>query len=241
MNKDLIQARFSKSLSSYNENARIQKKMAKKLMSFLSSKKYNNILEIGCGTGFLTELLNNNLEFENYTAIDIVEECKNYIEQINSDINFVHADIETYVLQTAPDLIISNASLQWVNNFETIINKLKNNLSENGELIFSTFGTENFKEISFLTGTALSYYSTKELEEMFPLSLIEPEIHIMAFENPKDVLKHLQLTGVNALQTKSWTKKDLTRFENGYRNLCSKRPTLTYNPIYIKIQNKTTG
>ena len=42
---------------------------------------------------------------------------------------------------------------------------------------------------------------------MFPESIITPEIHIMAFETPKDVLKHLQLTGVNAIENKSWTKR----------------------------------
>ena len=72
---------------------------------------------------------------------------------------------------------------------------------------------------------------------MFPKALIEPEIHIMAFDSPKDVLRHLQLTGVNGVESTAWTKKDLIKFENGYKNLCSSRPTLTYNPIYIKITN----
>lgn len=241
MNKDLIQARFSKSLASYNENARIQKKMAERLTSFLTRKNYENILEIGCGTGFLTELLNTALEFKNYTAIDIVEDCSKYIEKINPNINFIQADIENFTLEFTPDLIISNASLQWVENFEEIIIMLKNSLNKDGELVLSTFGNENFKEISFITGKTLDYYSIKELENMFPESIITPEIHIMAFETPKDVLKHLQLTGVNAIENKSWTKKDLSKFENSYRNLCVKRPTLTYNPIYMKFQNKTTG
>ena len=70
---------------------------------------------------------------------------------------------------------------------------------------------------------------------MFPKADIYPEIHIMAFDTPKDVLKHLQLTGVNGLEQKSWTKKDLIKFENGYKNICTNRPTLTYNPVYIRI------
>ena len=57
----------------------------------------------------------------------------------------------------------------------------------------------------------------------------------MAFNSPKDVLKHLQLTGVNAIENVHWTKKDLTNFENGYSNLCARRVTLTYNPVYIRI------
>ena len=72
---------------------------------------------------------------------------------------------------------------------------------------------------------------------MFPEADIEQEIHIMAFESPKDVLRHLQLTGVNAIKNTSWTKKDLISFENAYKNLCCRRPTLTYNPVYVKISN----
>ena len=70
---------------------------------------------------------------------------------------------------------------------------------------------------------------------MFPNSFVETEIHIMAFETPIDVLKHLQLTGVNGIESRTWTKKDLISFENAYKNLCNKRAMLTYNPIYIKI------
>ena len=107
----------------------------------------------------------------------------------------------------------------------------------NGELIFSTFGNENFREIYHVIGTSLNYYSIPELQKMLPNSIIEPEIHIMAFDSPKDVLKHLQLTGVNGVENQAWTKKDLIKFENGYKNLCNRRPTLTYNPVYIKLSS----
>ena len=112
---------------------------------------------------------------------------------------------------------------------------LKSKLNPSGELVFSTFGKENFREIYHILGTSLNYYSTTDLQNIFPDSLIEPEIHIMAFESPKDVLRHLQLTGVNAIENITWTKGDLIKFENAYKNLCCRRPTLTYNPIYIRI------
>ena len=141
--------------------------------------------------------------------------------------NHVGKNIQNY------DLIVSNATLQWIENFEPLVKKLETLLNPNGELIFSTFGKENFREIYHLLGTSLNYYSEKELKDLFKTSTITPEIHIMAFSEPKEVLRHLQLTGVNAIEQKSWTKKDLIKFENGYKNICSKRPTLTYNPIYI--------
>lgn len=237
INKNLIRERFSKSLESYHEHARIQKRMAERLYSYVQNKKHLKILEIGCGTGFLTEIINKNLEFEQYTAIDIVENCKEYITKINPNIKFIVADIEEFIIENSDtyDLIISNASLQWVENFEEVIKDLKTKLNPNGDFIFSTFGQENFREIYHAIGTTLNYFSLNELAKMFPASTIDTEIHIMAFDSPREVLRHLQLTGVNGVENQAWTKKDLINFENAYKNLCNKRPTLTYNPIYIKI------
>ena len=237
INKELIHDRFAKNLKNYNENAKIQKRMAERLITFIQNKKPKNILEIGCGTGFLTELINKQLVFEDYIAIDIVDGCSEYINSINPNIKFIASDVEDYAQSNTDkfDLIISNASLQWVEDFEGLIKRLQSKLNSNGELIFSTFGNENFREIYHIVGSSLNYYSNKELTDMFSNAKIYPEIHIMAFDSPKDVLRHLQLTGVNAIESVSWTKKDLIKFENGYRNLCSNKPTLTYNPVYIKI------
>ena len=239
MNKVLIRSRFAKNLKTYNENAKIQKKMAEKLITYVNNNAPKHILEIGCGTGFLTKIVSENLEYKTYSAIDIVEECEPFISEINTNINFIVGDIEDYIKNNDEkfDLIISNASLQWVENFEEVIKALKYKLNPNGELVFSTFGNENFREIYHIIGTTLKYYSYNELSNLFPNAEIYPEIHIMAFDSPKDVLKHLQLTGVNGIENQAWTKKDLIKFENGYKNLCSRRPTLTYNPIYIKISN----
>ena len=69
MNKELIHNRFAKNLKSYDENAKIQKRMAERLMSFINNKSPKNILEIGCGTGFLTKLIKENLDYEKLTTI----------------------------------------------------------------------------------------------------------------------------------------------------------------------------
>ncbi len=239
MNKELIKKRFSNKLSTYSENAGIQRKMAEKLLSYLDNNSFDDVLEIGCGTGLLTELAVKKLKFKTYTANDIVENCQKFITKINPDINFVAGDIEALISKSLKkyDLIISNASLQWVDDFEKVVNILLTKLTKDGILLFSTFGSENFREIYFVMGKKLNYYSKSELEKLFKNSLnkAEEEIHIISFKTPKDVLKHLHLTGVNAIESKTWTKKDMKDFENGYNNFCSNRPTLTYNPIYIML------
>lgn len=244
MNKDLIKVRFSKHLEDYNNNASVQRLMAENLLKYCSFNSYESILEIGCGTGFLTELIDKKIAYTKYTAIDLVEECGKYIEDINSKIDFISADVETFDFDSY-DLIISNAALQWSENFISVTDKLKHALKPGGELIFSTFGREHFREIFYIMGTTLEYYSEEDLKLLIRSQdndiLTGSEIYIKSFDKPKDVLQHLKLTGVNSLERKIWTKKDLETFENAYFNLCGARPTLTYNPIYVKFQNKTLG
>lgn len=242
MNKDLIQKRFAKNLDTYNDNAKIQKKMAERLLSFLDRKDFDDILEIGCGTGFLTQLVNEKFSFKTYTANDIVESCEKYVKEINPKIDFIPADIEKAVESSDKkyDLIISNAVFQWVENLESFIKLLVSKLNDGGILLFSTFGPENFREVNFVLGKTLPYYSANELQEIIKdyKNIVEQEMHVMAFKTPKDILKHIKSTGVNALEMVSWTKSDMQKFENGYNNFCSGIPTLTYHPIYVKIENK---
>ena len=86
MNKELIKLRFQKNLNTYSQNAYIQLKMAKRLLSFLPEKEYKRILEIGCGSGLLTQLANEKLSFDKYIANDIVDNCEKFIKEINRSI-----------------------------------------------------------------------------------------------------------------------------------------------------------
>lgn len=240
MNKELIKTRFAKNIDLYNSNADIQRQMALKLISFAERKKYPDILEIGCGTGLMTQIALSNLEYSSYTANDIVEKCESRIKQINPKINFVCSDIELISgnKQSKYDLILANASLQWVENFESTIKKIISLLNPGGTLIFSTFGQENFREIRYITGKSLRYYSKKELENLLQeySPIIEEEIRVKYFKTPYEVLKHIKYTGVNSIENVCWTKSDMQKFSNSYNNLCSGHPTLTYHPLYIKIQ-----
>ena len=245
MNKELIQKRFTKNLKTYNDNAKIQKIMAEKLLSYLDNNYYNNILEIGCGTGLLTSLAVQKLQFKTYIANDIVSECKEYINKIDSKIVFVPEDIEKCIQDSSNtyDLIISNAALQWVENLEGLINKLYTKLNKDGILLFSTFGIQNLKEISLAAGKTLKYYTTEQIADMlssFSYEIYE-DIHTLTFKKPRDVLKHLKYTGVNAIEETAWTKTDVFKFETAYNNICNNVPKLTYNPIYIEIKNRTSG
>ena len=81
IDKELIKNRFKKSLKTYDENAFVQKTVAEKLVNLLPCKDFSNILEIGCGSGILTKIINEKYNPELYVINDIVAECEKYIKK----------------------------------------------------------------------------------------------------------------------------------------------------------------
>lgn len=240
MKKELIKQRFSKNLNTYQENAIIQMNMAEKLINLLPDKSFSNILELGCGTGFLTKIATEKLSYNSYTAVDIVKECEPYIKKVNNDIGFINDDIETINLTEKYDLIISNAVFQWLNDFETFITKLQNNLTENGIILFTTFGTKNFQEISKVANLSLKYYSIDELKNIlkqYTIIHLEEEILDKKFQTTKEMFEHMKKTGVNAISEKTWSLKDFKEFKQNYQNIYKDSVHLTYNPIYILLKH----
>lgn len=238
MNKELIRKRFSKSLSTYQKNAVVQEKMAKKLVRLIPESYYENILELGCGTGFLTSQINSRIKFKNYYAVDMVNNCSKYITKINPEIKFFCDDIEKLEFETKFDLIISNAALQWLEDFESYIKNLSRLLKPEGRIIFSTFGANHFTELSKVTDLSLKYYPTESLRAVFSDYKIEylfEENRILFFKTPKQILEHLKKTGVNSLNERPWSIKDVKTFETNYKSIYN-TVKLTYNPIYVSLK-----
>lgn len=226
IDKKLVEQRFKKSLKTYRDNAFIQKYTAEKLISLLPGRNYGSILEIGCGAGILTEQIKEKLVFSKFACIDLVLESKEYVDKIIPGSIFKAGDIEKIELSGKYDLIISNAALQWCENFEKTIEKLFLSLNKNGILAVSAFGNNNLKELK----TVLNLPDAMKTD----IKGIEEE-KVFYFDSPVDILKHLKYTGANALFGYKFTKSALQSFEERYRSLYSRegKVYLTYNPLYF--------
>ncbi len=230
LDKKLIKKNFQKSLNTYNKNAFVQKKMAQKLASMLKKQSFKKILEIGSYTGLLTFEIVQNVKFEKYFAIDIVDSF-DFIKDLSDKISFKQTSIEDFLTEEKFDLIVANASLQWAGDFNQTILKLKSMLNTGGQILFSTFGKQNLIEIKEAFDVGLNYYSIEELKNLFPYFSIASEIEKLKFNSSIDILKHLKNTGVNSLYSSRINFKTL---KQGLKILDEKfNSTLTYNPIYI--------
>jgi len=234
-----VKKQFEKSMADYDKNAVVQDLMASKMMFELLkvSNNYENILEIGTGTGLLTKYINRELNFKRYCGNDIVEKSKSYVKKIIPDAHFICANAIKIKPEKKCDLIISNAVFQWFENLEKLINTLKLGMTNNGIIAFSTFSPDNFREITELTGLSLKYKSKEELMQIitslgFEILYCEEFYEQVEFNNPLELLAHMKKTGVNSLSDKTWTVKHIKTFCDKYSKKYPKT-ILTYSPIIV--------
>lgn len=151
IDKDKLKRRFSRNAKQYDRYARVQKIMGDTLIENIKNDKinYSNILEIGCGTGYVTKRLVEKFPNAKITAVDIapgmIEQVKNSIK--SDRVEFICGDIEEMDICDKYDLIISNATFQWFNQLDKTLEKLVKQLNSKGILCFSTFGEKTFSEL----------------------------------------------------------------------------------------------
>ncbi|WP_432408320.1 malonyl-ACP O-methyltransferase BioC [Wukongibacter sp. M2B1] len=152
IDKDKLRRRFSRNARQYDKYARVQKIMGDSLLERIKDDKIvpRNILEIGCGTGYVTRALLDSFPQAKITAVDIAPGMIEYVDSMveSDNVKLICGDIEDMDLNEKYDLIISNATFQWFNDFSKTLEKLVKLLNPNGVLSFSTFGEMTFTELN---------------------------------------------------------------------------------------------
>ena len=247
INKELVKLRFEKNLRTYDNSAVVQRKMAKILAEKISSlcgKEFPKIFEFGVGTGFLTRDILEKIRFDEYCANDIMAESGDYVKRIIKNVKFLQGDIEKIEPEEKFDLIVSNAVMQWVLDFDEVVLKMKNHLNEGGYFAFTTFGERNYFEIKETTGLSLNYLKSDTLrqkcEKYFDILYLEEEIASLYFDSPLDVLRHIKSSGTNGLKPLQWTFSKLKSFKKFYLENFKEnnKVKLTYNPIFVVLRAK---
>ncbi|HDX3690885.1 TPA: malonyl-ACP O-methyltransferase BioC [Campylobacter jejuni] len=217
----------------YEKHAKVQDFMGLKLCEILKNLRishFEKVFEFGCGRGELSKKLQNFITFDEYLKNDILDFKEN-----SSILIFDMNEIAKQDLSKEKfDLIVSNATLQWL-DLKRIIPSLRDMLNQNGILLLSTFAEQNLKEIKQSTGFGLNYFSLNELEQIFKVYFnevkITQELIKLSFDNALDVFRHLKLSGVNSLGFYPLNKDFLKEFEEKFQN------KLTYHPVFILCKN----
>ena len=157
IDKKVIKNNFSKSAVTYEDHSAVQKRCAERLIDLIDLDYFPRILEIGCGTGVYTRLLEERYPDAEITSIDISEDMINVAkEKTKSDrVRFEVSDGEHFKGEKKFDLITSNASFQWFENLDRAFSSFAGNLSHEGVLCFSMYGPQTFREFKEVLGEHL--------------------------------------------------------------------------------------
>jgi malonyl-CoA O-methyltransferase len=175
IDKQQVAKHFNQVAQTYDEYSSVHRRMACQVLHQLKESGWTGcrVLEVGCGTGFLTQLLLEHYPQVHLTAVDLAEKMIFFARQNISPlkrVKWIVGDIETMEWsENSFDLIISNATVHWLQQPCLLLKEWYQALSPNGKILVSTFGPNTLQELAQL-------FQTVELE----MGLV-PERHILTF------------------------------------------------------------
>jgi malonyl-ACP O-methyltransferase BioC len=150
--------RFSAAADTYDRNAVVQRRAARKVADLLDGLPTPaRILEAGCGTGLLTQLL---VERYPRAELDAVDASERMIARSRARVgragrvNWVVSDLARLNRPRAYALVASSSALHWAEPFAAAIEQLVRCLDRNGHLVFSLMLDGTLRELHECRGRA---------------------------------------------------------------------------------------
>ncbi|MEG3641153.1 malonyl-ACP O-methyltransferase BioC [Magnetococcus sp. PR-3] len=143
---------FGRALN-YHRKALVQQHVADELADRLGDFPLPDnprILEIGCGTGFLSRHLARQWPEAEFIFTDIapqmVQRCQSHLSDLPGKRRFMVMDGEHCSISGPFDLVVSSLAMQWFQDLPGSLQSLTSLLKTNGLLAFATLGDETFRE-----------------------------------------------------------------------------------------------
>ena len=231
--------RFNQGAFTYDAAADVQINIAAHLASSLKNITPKTILEIGSGTGLLSQHLSELFPTSSLLLIDIaekmLEKCRQRISH-HPQMTTLCMDGENLTLDSGFDLIVSSMAMQWFGDLKKSVTEIIKRLNPDGRFVFSLPGNNSFQEWHTICRTfdlpiATPFFPSKEmLSDIFPnvkLQVVEYQQHYPSAYLFLQALKQLGSRAPHAnynVLTAGKLRKALRHFE--------KEMTITYEIFY---------
>lgn len=146
--KAAVAAAFGSAAASYDANAELQHQVAGRLARRIAALPLPNaprVLEIGCGTGFLTRALMPRLPGASWVITDLAEPMVRACRRsLSGEAAFLVMDGERPCLTGGFDLICASLALQWFGDIGAALAGWSALLRPGGHLAFATLAAGTF-------------------------------------------------------------------------------------------------
>lgn len=185
LDKDRIKRSFAAASETYDSVAGLQRTVGKELLHSIDALNLTGtLLDLGCGTGFLTSELLAYSGHETTIALDIALPMLQTTRRKltgQGNIFYVCADAEQLpIAGQSVDSVFSNLALQWCSNLEGVLIGIKQSLKPGGGLVFSTFGPQTLNELKSAWAT-VDYYN--HVNEFYSEAQLKQFLLQLGFKN----------------------------------------------------------
>jgi len=201
-----IQRGFSRSAKSYDRYSGLHREIADKLLAQVAREpKPWAILDVGCGTGYLTVKLKELFPQSKIIGLDFAKGMLEVARQKHEGIAWILADGSNLPFsKECLDIVISNLAYQWAEDLSRIFTEARRVLISNGVLICTLFGyntcQELFQSLDEASGRALQF------SRLPHQSQVREALLVSGFKNPKVDCERIKIefNGMHELVT--WFK-----------------------------------
>ena len=194
-----ISKEFSNNASSYDEYNSIQQQVAQKLVDSLHVEELSNIIDLGCGSGAIYNLIGSRCE--NFYAIDFAQGMLD--KHVKADnLSLALADFnEEAIFKTFQnkkiDRLISSSSLQWALDLDTTFSYIS---SLKTKVALAIFTCNTFKTIHEYANISKLLRCADEVEQCAKkyfdakYELVSYKLH---FDNNQEMFRYIKKSGVS--------------------------------------------
>jgi malonyl-CoA O-methyltransferase len=219
-----VKKAFNKACDSYENHAVLQKEVAFRLDEKLNIIKPNTqtILDLGAGTGLLTQHLLMRYPNANIIALDF---AKNSLQLNPAKTKICANSLALPFADNSVDIITSNLMMQWCENLDLLFSECQRVLKNNGLFLFTTFGVNTLQELkkSWAMVDDMPHVNTfvdmhdvgdALLKSGFQNPVMESELLTLTYEHVMDLLKDLKGIGAQNVRARAKNLMGKNKFQN---------------------------